>query len=175
MNNTPTNTNSISGRWLFLGLVLVVYIVTALLDSSLAIASLQLFGQTLVKIIPILILVFILILIFNLILSPQKIKTYLGASSGPRGWLLAVVGGIFSTGPIYAWYVLLSELRQKGMRISLMAVFLYARAIKLPLLPLLIHYFGLTYTLVLSFYLAVFAIISGIVTEFFVSHHSSQK
>ena len=77
---------------------------------------------------------------------------------------VALVGGIFSTGPIYSWYMLLSELKQQGMKQSLMAAFLYSRAIKLPLLPLLIHYFGLTYTLILSLYLLVLSIASGIMT-----------
>ena len=68
-------------------------------------------------------------------------------------------------GPIYPWYAMLSELRQKGMRNALIAAFLYSRAVKLPLLPLMIHYFGVAYTLVLCLYLIVFSIISGIVVE----------
>jgi predicted Fe-Mo cluster-binding NifX family protein len=51
------------------------------------------------------------------------------------------------------------------MRASTAAVFLYARAIKLPLLPLLFHYFGSAYSVVLSLYLAGFALLSGIVME----------
>jgi hypothetical protein len=51
------------------------------------------------------------------------------------------------------------------MRPSTAAVFLYARAIKLPLLPLLFHYFGAAYSVVLSLYLAGFALLSGLVME----------
>ena len=69
---------------------------------------------------------------------------------------------MLAAGPIYAWYALLRDLREKGMRASLAAVFLYSRAIKLPLLPLMIHYFGIAYTLVLCLYLLAFSIISGI-------------
>lgn len=47
------------------------------------------------------------------------------------------------------------------MHPSLAATFLYARAIKLPLLPLMAHYFGLAYTVVLSLCLLVFSVISG--------------
>jgi len=39
------------------------------------------------------------------------------------------------------------------MRASLAAVFLNSRALKLPFLPLMIHYFGIAYTLVLCLYL----------------------
>jgi hypothetical protein len=47
----------------------------------------------------------------------------------------------------------------------LIATFLYSRAVKLPLLPLMIHYFGFTYTLVLCIYLVIFAVINGILVE----------
>jgi phosphoenolpyruvate carboxylase len=47
------------------------------------------------------------------------------------------------------------------MRMPLAAVFLYSRAIKIPLLPLMIHYFGTAYTLVLCLYLLGFSIICG--------------
>jgi phosphoenolpyruvate carboxylase len=47
------------------------------------------------------------------------------------------------------------------MRASLAAVFLYSRAIKLPLLPLMIQYFGTNYTLVLCLYLLGFSFVSG--------------
>jgi hypothetical protein len=82
--------------------------------------------------------------------------------AGVKGWLLAAVGGALGTGPIYAWYALLRELRAKGMRASLAAVFLYSRAFKLPLLPLMIHYFGTVYSLVLCLYLLGFSIVSGV-------------
>jgi hypothetical protein len=52
-----------------------------------------------------------------------------------------------------------------GPKYALVAVALYARAIKLPLLPLLAHYFGLAYMLVLSLWLAVFALIIGALAE----------
>ncbi|NOQ91068.1 MAG: hypothetical protein GQ549_09010, partial [Gammaproteobacteria bacterium] len=77
----------------------------------------------------------------------------------------ATLGGMLSLGPIYPWYAMLGELQQKGMRNGLIAAFLYSRAVKLPLLPLIIHYFGVTYTLVLCLYLIGFSIISGIVVE----------
>jgi len=64
--------------------------------------------------------------------------------------------------PVYTWYALLRELREKGMRASLAAVFLYSRAVKLPLLPLMIHYFGTAYTLVLCLYLIGFSLVTGV-------------
>lgn len=154
----------VKGGWLFLGLMLLIYCATALIDFTLARQSLLFFGEVFIQIVPVLVLVFVLMVLLNLFLTPKRIKNYLGKTSGLKGWLLAMVSGIFSTGPIYTWYILLGELKQRGMKTSLVAVFLYSRAVKLPLLPLLIHYFGVQYTLILSLYLICFSILSGIIT-----------
>lgn len=153
------------GGWVFLLIVLLIYGVVALLDEGLATMAVNSFSRLLDKILPVLLIVFILIFIVNLLLEPAWVKKYLGRHSGLTGWLTALVGGVLSTGPIYPWYALLKELREKGMKTSLAAVFLYSRAVKLPLLPMLIHYFGLTYTLVLLGYLLLFSILSGIAME----------
>jgi uncharacterized membrane protein YraQ (UPF0718 family) len=86
----------------------------------------------------------------------------MGREAGIKGWFIAAVGGVLASGPIYAWYALLRELREKGMRAPLAAVFLYSRAVKLPFLPLMIHYFGTAYTLVLCLYLLGFSIMNGV-------------
>ena len=166
MKNKPQKrTKNGVGGWLFLAIVLLIYGVTALLDSELTSKAMTSFLHLLDKVLPVLLIVFILIFIVNLLLEPARVKKYLGSRSGIMGWLTAIVGGVLSTGPIYPWYALLKDLREKGMKTSLAAVFLYSRAIKLPLLPMLVHYFGITYTMVLVVYLIVFSIISGFVME----------
>jgi uncharacterized membrane protein YraQ (UPF0718 family) len=145
--------------------VLMIYGLTAVVDSELALRALAGFTQLLDKVLPALALVFVLIFAINLLLDPQRVRKYLGKQSGIKGWLTAIVAGILSTGPVYAWYAVLRDLRQKGMRTSLVAVLLYSRAVKLPLLPLLVHYFGLNYTLVLVLYLIGFSVISGLIME----------
>ena len=153
------------GGWLFLGLVLAAYGATALVDAGLARAAFADFLAMFGKVVPVLALVFVLMFLVELFLSPQRVEGWLGRGSGLRGWLLALAAGVISTGPVYTWYALLAELRAKGMRTALVAVVLYARAIKLPLLPLLAHYFGLRYMLVLSLLIAVFSIVNGLVME----------
>jgi uncharacterized membrane protein YraQ (UPF0718 family) len=155
-----------SGKgWLFLFVVVLLYALIGYTDISLAHRTAISFFNFLEKIFPVLGLVFLLIFISHLVLSPKKIKRFVGAESGLKGWVLAIFTGILSTGPIYAWYALLSDLGQQGMKKSLMAVFLYNRAVKLPLLPLLIHYFSVTYTVVLSLYLVIFSVITGLLME----------
>jgi len=153
------------GGWLFLALVLIAYGLLGLIDSAAALQALSFFRHIMVEMLAILGLVFLLLFIANLVLKPKWIRRYLGSGSGIKGWIAAVLGGMLSLGPIYPWYAMLGELRQKGMRNALIAAFLYSRAVKLPLLPLMIHYFGLAYTLVLCLYLIGFSIISGIVIE----------
>ncbi len=153
------------GGWGFLALVLVIYGLLGLLNPKATTQAVSLFSQVMGEVLPVLGLVFLLLFVANLVLKPKWIKRYLGKGSGIKGWLAAVIGGILSMGPVYAWYAMLGELRQQGMRDALIAAFLYSRAVKLPLLPLMIHYFGVTYTLVLCFYLIGFSIITGIVVE----------
>lgn len=150
------------GGWLFLLLVLAAYGVTGAIDAEMAGQALGFFAKVMQNVLPILVVVFFLLLAADLLFEPKWIKRNLGREAGIKGWLLAAVGGVLATGPIYAWYALLQELRAKGMRASLAAVFLYSRAIKLPLLPLMIHYFGTAYTVVLCVYLIVFSIINGV-------------
>ncbi|MFW2371936.1 MAG: permease [Gammaproteobacteria bacterium] len=160
------------GGWIFLAIVLLIYAVVALLDSELATQSMMSFIHLIDKVVPVLLIVFILIFVINLFLEPAWVKKYLGSRSGITGWVTAIAGGVLSTGPVYPWYALLKDLREKGMKTSLAAVFLYSRAVKLPLLPLLVHYFGITYTAVLVSYLIIFSVISGLVMEKLVSVHS---
>jgi hypothetical protein len=160
----PAHARSRRGGWLFLGTAAAVYAVTALLDPATASTALAFFGSVMMRVLPALALVYGLLLAANLLLSPQWVKGNLGADSGAKGWLMSVVGGVLATGPVYGWYALLRDLRAKGMRSSLAAVFLYSRAVKLPLLPLMVHYFGAAYTVVLCAYLLVFALVTGALT-----------
>lgn len=161
----PKQTRSGRGGWWFLAAVAALYVVCAALAPELARRALEHSWQALRNMLPVLALVFALLFVFDLLLGPPRFAQRLGRRGGMRGWLLALAAGILSAGPIYAWYPLLAELRTQGMRASTAAVFLYARAIKLPLLPLLVHYFGVAYSVTLSLYLAVFALLSGVVLE----------
>jgi uncharacterized membrane protein YraQ (UPF0718 family) len=153
------------GRWLFLSLVLLAYGLLWLIEPQAATDSFTFFTHILAQVLPALGLVFLLLFITNLLLEPKWVKRYLGKESGIKGWVAAVAGGILSMGPVYAWYTMLSELRKHEIRSALIAAFLYSRSIKIPFIPLMIHYFGLSYTLTLYFYLILFSVISGKLVE----------
>ncbi len=164
------NTESTGGRrwkggWLFLVVVMLMYGISAAIDSDLTQKAVDSFIQMFDNIVPALVLVFVLMFITDLFLNPKRVEKYLGKQSGLKGWFIAIGIGILSAGPIYAWYAILADLKHRGMKKSLMATFLYSRAVKLPLLPLMIHYFGIGYTLLLYLYLIGFAVVSGIVIQ----------
>ncbi len=150
---------------IFLLVIVSLYALTFLVNAKLALNALAFSTNLLHQLLPVLLLVFALMFVSNLLVKPEWIRANVGRDSGLRGWAVAVVGGILSVGPIYVWYALLRDLKTMGMRTSLIAVFLYNRGIKLPLLPLMIHYFGTTYTLVLATYMTLFSLLSGILVE----------
>ena len=153
------------GGVIFLLVVACLYALAFLIDSELALNALVFSSKLLYQLLPVLLLVFVLFFVSNYLVKAEWIRTNVGRGSGLRGWIVAVVGGILSVGPIYAWYALLRDLKTKGMRTALIAVFLYNRGIKLPLLPLMIHYFGVAYTLVLAIYMTLFSLLNGFLVE----------
>ena len=156
---------SLTGIFLFLLVVFGFYLLAFLLVPGRAIVALQFGLKMLDKLLPVLGFVFFLMFLTNLFIKPSWVKKHVGHDSGLKGLLIAVVGGILSMGPVYAWYGMLKELQGQGMRSALIATFLYSRSVKIALLPLMIHYFGLTYSLVLCFYLIIFSIFNGLLTE----------
>lgn len=76
-------------------------------------------------------------------LDTEDVRHYLGSAASMRSWALAISAGVLSLGPVYPRYALLGELHTRGMHSALIAALLHARAIKLPWLPLMAHYFGL--------------------------------
>ena len=154
--------------WYFLLIVIIAYMVIGSINIDIVASSFIFFLSILKKIIPIFILVFVLMALINYFVKPKKLVQYLGRNAGSKGWLISIIGGIISTGAIYMWYPLLNELQKKGMRNAYIAAFLYNRAIKPALLPLLIIYFGLTYTIVLTIVMIIISIFQGIIVEKFV-------
>jgi uncharacterized membrane protein YraQ (UPF0718 family) len=150
---------------LFLVGVLVLYAIVGIFDWGTALASIRLFMQIFLQILPVFFLVFFFIFMVDLVIQPEKVVKHLGRQSGCRGWCIALIGGILSAGPIYVWYPLLADLRERGMRTALISAFMNSRAVKLPLLPLMVYYFGVAFTIVITVYMVVFSLIVGILTE----------
>jgi uncharacterized membrane protein YraQ (UPF0718 family) len=151
--------------FLFLVIVLIIYGVLFFLDSDKSMKSVYASWHIFLNIIPVLLVVVFLMGLSNYVLKPKKVSQYLGEKSGFKGWFISALFGILSHGPIYVWYPLLKELKEHGMRTGLVAVFLYNRAIKIPLLPVMIFYFGVLFVLILCLYMIVFSLFQGKIIE----------
>jgi uncharacterized membrane protein YraQ (UPF0718 family) len=107
-------------------------------------------------------LVFGVMLATNAFVHPARIAKLLGRDAGLKGMALAMGAGILSVGPIYAWYPLLRKLRDEGAGEGPMAVFLHNRAVKPPLLPVMIGYFGWPYVLSLTVLTILASLVLGL-------------
>lgn len=94
-------------------------------------------------------------------ITPEFITKHF-AESGIKKWIFIIIGGILSTGPIYMWYPLLADFRKKGVQYGYIAAFLYSRAIKIPLLPVVLFYFSMKYVIILTVVMIVMSVMQGI-------------
>lgn len=111
--------------------------------------------------IPILIFVYIFMVAMSFI-HEKKLKKTIERVPMLVKYILMSILGTLSHGPIYAWYPFLKDLNEKGISKGHVASFLYARGIKLTLLPMLISFFDLKFAIILSIVIFIFAIIQGI-------------
>ncbi len=153
----------IQKSWYFLVAMILIYSVVSFFNYELFTSSLNFFVDILIKIIPIFIFIFILMVITNLFVTPKFILKYLEKDKGIKKWVFAVIGGVLSSGPIYMWYPLLADLKEKGISDGLISCFLYNRAIKIPLLPLMVVYFSWKYIIILAFVMMFASVIQGII------------
>jgi len=148
------STHKMSGlkNLIFPGCVLVIYGIVYVINPAGAARAFSSSTGLLLRLMIPLSLVFTIMIVMNLLLKPMQIIKFLGQESGSKGVTLSAAAGIISMGPIYAWYPLLKELREKGATHSLIAVFLGNRAVKPILMPIMISYFGWVYVILLTFF-----------------------
>jgi uncharacterized membrane protein YraQ (UPF0718 family) len=149
----------------FLCVVALAYLGLAFWDFRIFSNSLRQSWQMTLKIAPVMLVVLFFMILLNYLVRPQMIRKYLGKGTGIKGYLLAIAGGVFSHGPIFAWYPFLKDMKGEGMSSGLTSVFLYSRAVKIPLLPLMVAYFGIGYTMLLTFYSLLASVCAGILID----------
>ena len=154
----------IPASWKFFLLVVLAYVAVLVFDISVFVSSMTFFYSILLKILPVFVIVFVLMAITNHYVTPNFVMKHMGGK-GPKKWIYVILGGIISSGPIYMWYPLLAELREKKLSYGLIACFLYNRAIKIPLLPVAVFYFGWAYVLVLSAVMITMSIVQAILID----------
>ena len=148
-----------------LGSVILTYVILFFMDPENAKHAVFEGLQVLKMVLPIILVVFFLTGLVNITVDKEKISRHFGNESGMKGWFYAIVAGILSHGPAYVWYPFLQNLREHGAKDSLIFAFLYARAIKIPWIPLMISYFGWVFTLFFSLYIIIGALLQGMIVE----------
>jgi len=165
IENSKKNTKREQNNIYFLAIVIFLYLLLFIFYPDKTLNSLYVSGKLLVQLVPVFLLIIFFMGVTNYFINVNKIKKYVGEKSGLKGWVIVTIAGILSHGSIYMWYPFLKDLQKHGMKNSLVAVFLYNRAIKIPLLPIMIYYFGLAYVVVLSIYMVIASIVEGKIIE----------
>ena len=150
-------------------IILVIYVILFVISPDKAGLAIESSGNVFLSMTIPLSLVFLIMLLINLFLKPAAVAKFLGKGSGIKGIVLSAAAGIISTGPIYAWYPLLKDLKEKGAGESSIAIFLYNRAVKPFLLPVMISYFGWVYVVILTIIMVIASVIVGFSVSFFSS------
>jgi uncharacterized membrane protein YraQ (UPF0718 family) len=141
--------------------VILLYIFMAFFNLHKIVISLTKTIDIVLQVSPIFIFVILLTALINYFLKPKYLIKNFGKDSGKKGIIYALFSGIISHGPMYAWYGLIQELREKGVKDELLFIFFYARAIKIPMIPFSISVFGTPFTIIISFYILLFAYLQG--------------
>jgi uncharacterized membrane protein YraQ (UPF0718 family) len=153
----------------FLIFVIALFIILFFIDENQTLKSIHLFIKNTLSVMPIFILVIILTAIFNYYFPKQKIAKLLEHQSKWRTYLASLIAGIISHGPIFVWFPLLKNLKEKGLPDGALVTFIYGRSIKLTLLPIMIGFFGLLFTVIFICYIAFAAVIQGLLYQFIVA------
>ena len=159
--NLKNKLKQIPGNWYFLIVIILIYILFFIFKQNVFLSSLDFFSKIILEVIPIFVLVFILMTLSNYFITPKLVIKHL-KEKGMKKWFFVIIGGILSSGPIYMWYPLLADLRNKGLNYGLIACFLYNRAIKIPIIPIMILYFSWQYILILTIIMIFVSIAQGL-------------
>ena len=120
-------------------------------------------------------LALIMMVVLNRFLSPAVVTLFLGRNAGLKGIFLSSLAGILSMGPVYAWYPLLKNLRDKGATDFHLANFIGNRSVKPVLLPVLIVYWGWYFTSLFVLVSLAGALIAACIVSLFCSNFQRPK
>ena len=161
-STAPEGTPERGGSWrraIFPFAVVLIYVILYLIAPDRTIRAVVASGRILLQMALPLCMAFALMVVLNLFVKPAHVSRYLGRDAGLKSVAVSALAGAISTGPIYAWYPLLKDLRDRGASNFHLANFLGNRAVKPFLLPVMVFYFGWAFTVVLNVLLILGAIL----------------
>lgn len=152
--------------------VLVIYTIFFFISRDKTLLALDSSAKVLLSMLIPLGLIFVIMLLINFFVKPVKVAKLLGKDSIVKGTALSAAAGIISTGPIYAWYPLLRDLKEKGAGNYSISVFLYNRSVKPFLLPVMVDYFSWLYVITLITLTFLASILIGYSISIFITPDS---
>ena len=161
-NKKKKNTNK--GSYIFLAVMVIAYVVLYIVSPDKTLDALLYVLNIIKEILPILLMVYVFMLAFSFI-NEKKLRATIEKAPMALKYVLMGALGTLSHGPIYAWYPFLKDLNEKGLSQGTVGTFLYARGIKLTLLPMLVSFFNLKYVIVLTITLFIFSLMEGILLD----------
>ena len=151
----------------FLGFVILLYLLLYFINAHKTIESLKYFIINTIKILPVFILVIFLTAVFNYYFPKERISQMLQGKPRWQTYIFSLLAGIISMGPVFAWYPLLKNLRDKHLENGALVTFFYAKSIKLTLLPIMIGFFGQLFSIIFMIYIALAALLQGFIYALF--------
>lgn len=153
----------------FMTMMLALYGVLYFVDQDKVISGIKYVYEIFKDLLPILLLVYVFMVAMSF-MNEKKLRKTIEKSPSIIKYIMMSVLGTLSHGPIYAWYPFLKDLNEKGISKGNVGSFLYARGIKLTLLPMLISFFDLKFAIILSIVTFAFAILQGILIDMTSKH-----
>ncbi len=149
--------------FLFLGLVIVGFILTSILipeKSPLILQTSFDYFKQMAMVFP---AILILMGLFTVWISKEFVMTHLGESSGIKGIAVAFFLGAIPTGPIFVAFPIAQALRKKGASYTNLVIFLSAWAcIKIPQELVEMQFLGVNFMLARLLLTTVFITIMGV-------------
>lgn len=161
-------------NWMFFLFVITLLLLILVFDFLNFINIFNYFIQIFIKILLPLFFVYILILFLNVFRLELFFKKFIWSGSYLKRNIFSMIFGIISSGPIYLWYWLLKKLNNSGLTLGHIATFSYARAIKLPLLPIMISYFWIKYSFIFIFVLLFLSFFQWFLLDFLINKKKNQ-
>ncbi len=150
--------------WYFFGAVGLLYGFLFLMSREMAEEAIEYWFWLLRQFLFVFFVIVILVFLIQLFSGPRALVDHFNVHKS-LGWLIAILGGVFSMGSIYMWYPLMDKFRRGGVRDAFIATFLYNRAVKVQLLPLFVYYFGLRFVVIMTSYMIIFSVLGGLLVE----------
>ncbi|RJQ31836.1 MAG: hypothetical protein C4562_05195 [Actinobacteria bacterium] len=130
------------------GLAIIIYLFVFILSPQKGFLALRISTVTLLNVILIIFSVFIFIGLFHVWIHEDLIIKHLGHESGLKGLALGALTGTSLNGPLFAIFPMLKSLLEKGAKLGVITVIFATYAIKVPLLPLEVSFFGWKFTII---------------------------